>query len=547
MQKRLLLSLVLSIGFMFLWTQLGQRMGYYDETQSTENTPVTEEGGVEPLPETSVSAAEESPPASSYEGSDVVPAAEPEVVVERRSDTLENGSIRVVFDNLGGHLYDVVLHKVFQTSKRLDPVRLMKADKSHPGTLVFDDQTTDKGWLYTVEASGDRIVYTCTKGPAKVTKTFSLGDGYQLNCEVSYEGAASQNFMMVVAEGLQPIGADEEIEPSLLSMGAINPKMMQFAWSEAGSHESDQVGKPEGDRFEPALEEEASIEWLGVKDNYFANVFLPSTPVTNIYRKSLNTFPGQEPITLPVVAIRAEGSLGGKFYLGPMIEEDLKAVDPRLENLITYGWAGLLSKWLLAGLIISHNITNNWGWAIVILTLFIRSLMIPLTIPSVKSSFKMRKIQPKIEKLKEKFSGTDMETKQKLSQATFALYKTEGVNPFSSCLTALAQMPVFFAYFSLLRSSSSLRQAEWMGWIHDLSVRDSTFVLPIIMGVTMFLSTLAMPMPSADPAQAKMMKFMPLIFSFMFINMPAGLILYMITSNLFTLGQTKFLQRRYSK
>ncbi len=550
MQKRLLLALVLSICFTTLWSLLMNSMGYNHRPAPVE--PATVEETLEETAETSAPVPEPGSDTATVEPAAPADAttAEPEPpapVIEPRTDVLENAQIRLEFDNKGGVIRDAVLKNFHQSVDGKDPIRLIFSSKFWPGTLVFDDKQTDGGWLYEVQDGDDRLVYTGTFNGLKVRKSFHLEKGFLLHADVAVEGGPSQNFYFVVGEGLQPLGPGEKVTASFWDMGAVHPKMMSFAWSENDAHKSAMVDKGNRDGFDPKLKEDASIDWLGIKDNYFASVFLPDKPVANLYTRITDVRPGESLIPLPVVALRAEGGVSGKFFMGPMIEEQLLAADPRLDDLITYGWAGVLSKLLFKGLKLAHSLTGNWGWAIVLLTIFIRSLMIPLTIPQVKSSLKMRKIQPDIEKLKAKFPGQDLESKQKLSQETFALYKKEGINPFSSCVTALLQMPVFFAYFSLLRSSISLRQAEWVLWIHDLSVNDALFILPIVMGATMFLSTMAMPMPGGDPLQQKMMKFMPVIFSMMFVFMPAGLILYMITSNLFTLGQTKFLQWRYRR
>ncbi len=541
MQKRLLLALVLSICFMTLWTMLTTSMGY--NRRPPANKPAIEQS-IEEVAAEQPSASPESTPTTTENGQAAV-VTETLPVIEQRTDFLENDEIRLEFDNQGGVIRDAVLKNYREKVDGQEPIRLVFARKFWPGSLVFDDKLTDAEWIYEVQAGDNALVYTASRNGAKVTKVFRLEKDFMLHCDVSYQGGTSQNFYLVVSEGLQPIAPGEKVEASFWDMGAVHPKMMSYAWSQENAHKSAMTGKGNRDNFEPKLEEDTSIDWLGVKDNYFANVFLPDSPVTNLYTRVTDIRPGETVIPLPVVALRAEAKVAGKFFMGPMIEDKLLAADPRLDDLITYGWAGVLSKLLFRGLELAHNLTGNWGWAIVLLTIMIRLVMVPLTIPQIKSSLKMRKIQPDIEKLKTKFPGQDLETKQKLSQETFALYKREGINPFSSCFTALLQMPVFFAYFSLLRSSIDLRQAVWLGWIQDLSVADHLFILPIIMGITMYLSTLAMPMPGSDPLQQKMMKFMPVMFSLMMIFMPAGLILYMITSNIFTLGQTKFLQWRY--
>ena len=547
MQKRLLMSFAFIALFMILWGYLGSYLGY---SEKSEQKPVeTEVEKLSELAETRENLEQELPKSGSQAQVDEPENPSEEVVeadIAQEFTYLENDELKLMFDNQGGVLKSAVLKNFYNTAKQQDRVNLVFAFDNYPGQLLFDGVAEPR--RYGVENLNRRTLIYRGKNPQgqQVIKKWELGDKFKLRYTVEINGQTSP-FLMVIAEGLEPISPGEKLKPSLLSMGAINPKLMMFTWSEEGDHEHENIGDQSRDKFSPLLEEEKDLEWLGIKDNYFANVFMPDEKVRNgfVHVKDVHLSQDAKPIAIPAMAMEAQDSFSGEFYLGPLLEHHLKGADTRLENLIDYGFMGVISKWLFVGLKGFHSITNNWGWSIILLTLVIRLCLVPITIPQMKSSFKMRALAPKIEKLKAKYGGDDLEGKQKLSQETFKLYKEEGVNPFSSCITALAQMPVFFAYFSLLRSSIFLRQAEWMIWIDDLSVRDTTFILPILMGVTMFFSTMAMPMPSADPSQQKMMKYMPVMFSLMFMFMPSGLILYMITSNLFTLVQNRVMKRRY--
>ncbi len=547
MNKRLVLVLVLSFAFILVWQQLGRYMGIVKIVEQPAQEQAAEQTAPDsPAPGPEVDATQPSN-AASIEPTDTEPVETAEII-EPQTVRLENDRLFIDLDNKGGVAVHALLKDFYATSKQERPISLISSKKYFPGEVVLADRET-KDFMYKVEQASKReAVFTYSNGGMTITKTFTLEDGFKLACKVKTTGIA-QPFYLVVAEGLQPLLPGDKLTPSMLDFGAISPKIMHYTWSENGDHESDTPNKKlSSEAFEPVLEEEAEIAWAGVKDTYFANVFVPDSAKRNLFIKKVERRIPQveDPGIMPVIALQGQNEIGGYFYMGPILETELQATDPKLENLLTYGWAGLLSKWLFLALAFFHNVTGNWGWSIIILTFIIRVGLVPLTIPSVKSSYKMRKIQPKIEKLKQKYGGQDLESKQKMSQEQFKLYKEEGVNPFSSCFTALAQMPVFIAYFSLLRSSIHLRQAEWMFWIGDLSVKDPTYILPIFMGLTMFFSTLAMPMPTTgDPAQQKMMKAMPVIFSLMFLAMPAGLILYMITSNLFALAQTTILKWRY--
>jgi len=544
MPRRLLLALSLTILFLYFYMWLGKKLGY-DQPIEPEIQPVPIEEP-EPEPEatelTEVAAQE-------------TPATEPQVEeeIELEEVTLQNADILVVLHNKGGVVVHALLDHYYETYKQETKLELVASERHYPGEVLLEkDISTSKKMFRVEEHSGNRVVFVYTGGDVTIRKTYELAEqGYRLNFKVEVLPRSGESqFSVVIAEGLQPINPGEKLKASFLDFGAINPKITNFAWAEDGDSEKKTPNKLDKTRFVPLREEaEFPIEWLGLKDNYFANVFMPSEPIAEAGIKASEKFfvSTKKTIQLPVIIARAEGKLDGFFYMGPIKSLDLNQADPGLEKVVDFGFAGKLSEWLFMALRMFHGLTGNWGWAIVILTILIRAALMPLMVPSIKSSFKMRKLAPKMEKLKQKYEGNDMETKQKLQQATMKLYKEEGVNPFSSCITMLAQMPVFIAYFALLRSSIYLRQADWMFWIQDLSIKDYTYVLPILMGATMWLSTNAMPMTTGDPAQQKMMKLMPIMFSFMFIGMPAGLIIYMITSNVFTLFQTKLLNRRLAK
>ena len=174
-----------------------------------------------------------------------------------------------------------------------------------------------------------------------------------------------------------------------------------------------------------------------------------------------------------------------------------------------------------------HGITGNWGWAILVLTLILQGILFPLTWKSLRAAASMKKLQPEIAKLQQKYADDS----QKLSAATMELYKTKGANPLGGCLPMVLQMPIFIALFNALRNSWELHGAGWIFWIRDLSAKDPYYVLPIVMGGLMFLQSKMNP-PAGDPAQQKVMMFMPLIFTFMFMNFPSGLVLYWLTNSL---------------
>ncbi len=187
-----------------------------------------------------------------------------------------------------------------------------------------------------------------------------------------------------------------------------------------------------------------------------------------------------------------------------------------------------------------HSVVKNWGWAIVIVTLAIKTLLFPLAAKSFKSMAKMRKFQPEMERIKENYA----EDRQLQGKKMMELYKKEGINPASGCLPILVQIPIFLAFYYMLMESVELRQAPWIFWIKDLSIKDPLYVLPVINMVLMFVQQRLNPPPS-DPMQRRVMMFLPLIFGFMFLFFPSGLVLYWAVSNLFSIIQQYIITKRY--
>ena len=239
------------------------------------------------------------------------------------------------------------------------------------------------------------------------------------------------------------------------------------------------------------------------------------------------------------VAAGASAETGAILYAGPKTQEHLKQLSPGLELTVDYGILWFIAQpifWLLEHI---HNLLGNWGWSIIVLTIIIKLAFFPLSAASYRSMARMRAVSPKLAALKEQH-GDD---RQKMSQAMMELYKKEKINPLGGCLPILVQMPVFLALYWVLLESVEMRQAPWLGWITDLSIKDPFFILPIIMGATMFIQQQLNPTPP-DPMQAKVMKMMPIIFTFFFLWFPAGLVLYWVVNNVLSIAQQWYITRK---
>jgi YidC/Oxa1 family membrane protein insertase len=281
--------------------------------------------------------------------------------------------------------------------------------------------------------------------------------------------------------------------------------------------------------------------WVAMIQQYFLSAWVPlSTQTDRFYTNVNNDIYTVGTITDAVTAQSGQTiNSGAKLYVGPAIASSLNALSPHLSMTIDYGWLFFISQiifWLMKQI---YNFIGNWGWAIIIVTVIIKIMFYPLSNKSFYSMAQMRKLQPKIAQLKERF-GDD---RQAMSKAMMELYRKEKVNPLSGCLPILIQIPVFIALYWVIMQTVELRQAPWMFWVHDLTIHDPYYILPVIMGVLMFFQQKMNP-PPPDPTQAKVMMFMPVIFTVFFLGFPSGLVLYWITNTLVTILHQYYIIRK---
>lgn len=289
------------------------------------------------------------------------------------------------------------------------------------------------------------------------------------------------------------------------------------------------------------LKENVNGGWVAWLQHYFVTAWIPEKSDNNFVqtRKDSqgNYIIGYNGPALNVAA-GAKAETSSTLYAGPKIQSKLKELSPGLELTVDYGILWFIAQpifWLLQHI---HSLLGNWGWSIIVLTMLIKGLFFPLSAASYRSMARMRAVAPRLAQLKEQF-GDD---RQKMSQAMMELYKKEKINPLGGCLPILVQMPVFLSLYWVLLESVEMRQAPWMFWITDLSIKDPFFILPIIMGATMFIQQQLNPTPP-DPMQAKVMKMMPIIFTFFFLWFPAGLVLYWVVNNCLSIAQQWYITR----
>lgn len=293
------------------------------------------------------------------------------------------------------------------------------------------------------------------------------------------------------------------------------------------------------------LEQAVQGGWAAMIEHYFVSAWAPASGVTSTYQTNqLDNDIYSIGLIEPAVTVLAgeEKSIKAKLYAGPEITEDLAKFAPGLELAVDYGILWPICQpifWLLKK---AFELTGNWGLAIILTTIIIKGLFYKLSASSYRSMGNMRKLQPKLEALKERFG----EDKQKYSQAVMELYKKEKINPLGGCLPILVQIPVFIALYYVLLGSVELREAPFYFWITDLSDKDPFYVLPILMGLSMLVQQKLNPAPP-DPMQAKVMMLMPIVFTVLFLNFPAGLVLYWFVNNVLSIAQQWFITRNIER
>jgi YidC/Oxa1 family membrane protein insertase len=473
------------------------------------------------------------------------PAAAPLVSDTAAHDiVVDTDAIHAVFTTAGARLKSWQLKKYFNSAHQ--PLDLVPSDipdtYARPFTLTTDDpalSATIANALYQPSTKD----LTLGSSPGELSFDFKDSSGLSVHKTFHLQPEGKPYLLAVDAA----IAVNGKSRPVVLSIGpGIGP-----GYSDDGSRDvgrsavqmrADKVERLAANKLSEQSRFEGTQRFAGVEDQYFLSVVLPGEkPVRVDY----------QPVTLPVpndpkgrsrtfvaydVAVPNAASL--TFFMGPKDLDILRAVDPQLVRVINFGFFALLVVPLLQALKWIHSLIGNYGWSIVVLTILINLLMFPLRHRSMVSMRKMQALQPQVKAIQERYKNykmTDPE-KGKMNQEMMALYKAKGVSPMSGCFPMLLTMPILYAFYSLLSASIELRGAPFMGWIHDLALKDPLYITPILMGATMFWQQRMMP-STADPVQQKMFLFMPLLFTVMFLAAPSGLVIYWLVSNIMAVGQ----------
>ena len=388
-----------------------------------------------------------------------------------------------------------------------------------------------------VEGENQLVVeLSFSEGGVNYTKRFTLKRG-AYDVQVSHQ-ITNESGKVWSGNQFAQIKRDASVDPSQTSATGMATYLGAALGTPGEPYKKVSMSDMDG----KALQESVQGGWIAWLQHYFVTAWIPAHNDTNQISTRKDSqghyiigFVGPQ-LNVPS---GSSAETSATLYAGPKEQGILKSLSPGLELTVDYGVLWFIAQpifWLLQ---VVQSLVGNWGWAIIILTVLIKLAFFPLSAASYRSMARMRTVAPKMQALKEQF-GDD---RQKLSQAMMELYRKEKINPLGGCLPLLVQMPVFLALYWVLLESVEMRQAPWLGWIADLSIKDPFFILPIIMGVTMFFQQTLNPAPQ-DPMQAKIMKLLPVIFTFFFLWFPAGLVLYWVVNNVLSIAQQWVITRQ---
>ncbi|MGD9943849.1 MAG: membrane protein insertase YidC [Burkholderiaceae bacterium] len=554
--QRMILWIVFSMSLLFLWDSWqrhnGQPSMFGPSTSQQAGSPAAgSAGGANP-----VSADPSIPPptAASDAGRVEAPAATPST--SGQTLRLANDVLALDIDLNGGQIRRAELLKHRDLSDRANNLALLE-DK--PGHLYL----AQTGWVgngadgagfpthrtpmtpvdgntqarVLSDGSGAvQLSLSAESGGLKVVRTYTLARGaYLLDVKdeisnVSGVPLRPTQYMQLTRDGNKPAG-----ESSFYST-YTGPVI----FTEADRFQKVDFSSIDKEKAKHSVQ--ANDGWAGIIQHYFVSAWIPpqDTPREYYTRKvDSNLYSVGIRRTAAELAPGASATVEEKLLIGPQDQRMLEKIAPGLDLTVDYGILTVIAQpiyWLLEKL---HGIVGNWGWAIVLLTIVIKTLFYPLQAASYRSMARMKAVTPRLQQIRERYGDDRM----KMNQAMMELYKTEKINPLGGCLPIVVQIPVFIALYWVLLASVEMRNAPWIGWIVDLAAPDPFYILPLVMAGTMFIQVKLNPTPP-DPMQAKIMMIMPLVFSVMFFFFPAGLVLYWLVNNIYSIIQQWLITRK---
>lgn len=529
MEKRALLAVVLSIAVFYVYS-----------TYIMPPPPKRPAGTVQ---QRSSSAAPAGQPAPAVTAAAPLPLPAPSpATLPVKEITVETELYRAVFSTRGGALRRLVL-KNYRESSGGKEITLVGEDAPENFTLVSDARgiALDPAAVYSTAADGLSVA----KGEKKeLLFTWISPQGLMVRKSYTFQG---DSYAILLSQRLQNgSAARQEGTLTLLLNNPATPRTGDARFEQMGAvtyGDTKLLVDPVKSLEKGPKQYDKGILWTGFDDKYFLSAILAVN--NDIAQVGIARTPGGREITTVsftplVLAPGQEVSREAKLYFGPKDLDILKAQGNELERAIDLGWFSAIAQPMLHILKFLYRYVHNYGIAIIIVTIVLKFLFYPLTYKSYKSMKEMQKLQPKMAALKEKFKND----RDGMNRAVMELYKSHKVNPMGGCLPMIVQIPVFFALYKALMFSIELRHAPFFFWIQDLSAKDPYYVTPLIMGATMFIQQKMTPTTGMDPVQAKMMLMLPVVFTFMFLNFPSGLVLYWLVNNILTIGQQYYINKQ---
>lgn len=564
-ELRILAASLLSMAVILLWTK-------FFTPKPPVSTPQTNKPAIStPATPSSAQAAPESakilPAAGKPSTANVAEAATAKSDTREHSVVIENELYRVEISNRGAVVKSWQLKKYMDDAKPprvLDVVHPDAAQQTGgwPFSVILDDEQLENAanhGLYQVVApanAADAAIsapadaeFSWSDGHLEVTKHFHFDHAYVVRVDTSVQLDGKP-----LLAGLGWLGGFGDVT-------VTNPapvETVSIFYSENGKISTFEHKKLEGiDKWGRGVWQ-GGKDFTGIEDRYFVAAFLPpngAAPGTlqTRYWKTFRTVKvngqdTQEPVP-QVATATSEQPTALRVYVGPKDYDELKKMNPPLHGLVNFGWMEFIADPLFHALKWLHKYIPNWGWDIVVLTLVINMLLFPLRISSYRTSLKMQRVGPEIKAIQEKYKKYKMNDPRKaeMNKEVMAVYSREGINPVGGCFQMFLQMPIWFGLNNALRYAIEMRHARWFGWITDLSARDPYYVLPILMGLSMYLVSKMTPMTSTDPQQQMMMKIMPITMAGIFMISPisSGLAVYILTSSVVGIAQQWYLNRTH--
>jgi YidC/Oxa1 family membrane protein insertase len=528
MEKRIFLAIVISIAFLWGWAALAPKLFPELAKKPEAAKPAVAKTTTE------VPSAKPAPAQSTTVTAAAAPVATARLVAETEKRTIiDKPEYTAVLSNRGAELISFQLKKYARKHSKL-PVEMVKAREKGRSDYPFAIQAQDQAFaaglntaLYTVserDDRGDRIVeYRYSDGKTTATKTFRFTTSpYLFDFNVAI--APPVPYRVVIGPGIRTLDPEEQDSRYVTTGNGIVERENKFRV----------IPREKGEPYRLF----DSTQYIGLADNYFLTALRVKTGGEGILKRlPLIDAKGKKIRDDFYAGVNAvNGVVAGDAFFGP---KETKLLDNYgFGDALQFGWLGVIARFLLGALVWLNRYTHNYGFAIVVLTILLKILLYPLQHKQNVSMKKMQRIQPKVEALRAKYKKhkTDAEQRQKMNMEQMQLYQKEGINPMAGCLPLVVQLPILWGFYSLLSHAIELRGAPFMLWIHDLSDKDPTYILPILMTATMFIQTWIMP-ATGDPAQRRMFLIMPLFFGFLFKDFPCGLVLYWLVQNILTIIQ----------